>query len=321
MAEFFDLASLAKPLVTAPLALELLDLDADRRAELGFDDRRVPLTVRQLLSHTSGLPPWRPYTGEPLAKQLRRSLVPGLHPLLRDGIAGTSVYSDLGYRLLGELLEGTTGRPWRDLGAERTGLQPAPFPLVPAALPEAQDGAAWRLATDHPVPPAAPNLPHDANARAGMPGHAGFGGTPAQVELALQGWWASGAPRRMAQVQAQGEDGQPWGLGLHRIPEGQGRFGALLERLPEGLQGIHVLSDPGTAQPAPAPPVEAPVWATRWWGHFGYTGGALFLRPHTGLTIALLVNRRGPAGELLEVDELRSRRWGVLAAWVARLGY
>lgn len=92
MNRFYDLASLAKPLVTAPLALAFLDLDADRRWTLGFHDRETPLTVRQLLSHTSGLPPWRPFTGEALAIQLRRAVVG--HPLLRPATLGLATYSD-----------------------------------------------------------------------------------------------------------------------------------------------------------------------------------------------------------------------------------
>ena len=93
MSRFYDLASLAKPLVTAPLALAFLDLDADRRWSLGFHDRTEPLTVRQLLSHSSGLPPWRPYTGEAVAQQLRRP-VPE-HPLLRAGTPGPVSYTHL----------------------------------------------------------------------------------------------------------------------------------------------------------------------------------------------------------------------------------
>jgi len=80
---FFDLASLTKPLVTAPLALAFLDLDADRRGQLGFRERKQPLTVRQLLSHSAGLPPWLPYTGEPLPAQLGRGWPDGGLPLLQ----------------------------------------------------------------------------------------------------------------------------------------------------------------------------------------------------------------------------------------------
>lgn len=115
MTPFYDLASLAKPLVTAPLALACLDLDADRRWALGFHDRETPLTVRQLLSHSSGLPPWRPFTDEPVAEQLRHP-VPD-HPLLRPATPGLATYSDLNYRLLAELVERETGVPFARLGA------------------------------------------------------------------------------------------------------------------------------------------------------------------------------------------------------------
>ena len=128
MPAWFDLASLAKPLVTAPLALARLDLEADRRRQLGFDDRPEPLTVRALLSHSAGLPPWLPYTGEPLAAQLKRGFPGGAHPKLAPGVPGQSLYSDLGYRLLAELLEAETGRPFASLGAEASGLVPAPWP-------------------------------------------------------------------------------------------------------------------------------------------------------------------------------------------------
>lgn len=318
MDPFFDLASLTKPLVTAPLALRHLDLDEDRRGEMGFEDWPLPLTVRGLLSHATGLPPWLPFTGEPLADQLRRGFPEGAHPLLRRGTPGTSFYSDLGFRLLAERVEWATGRPWRELGAEATGLSPAPYPVTPMPLPDAQDAEAWRLAApDVPVPPQQSSLPHDANARAGMIGHAGFGGTPTQVRLALERWHEGGWPMRMAVAQARTEDGQPWGLGLHRIPRGQGRYGALLAGLPEELGGIHVLPSTEEGRPEPAPMLGSADFDTPWWGHFGFTGGALFLRPDTGLTVCVLVHRRGPDGELLDAEALRARRWGVLSDFVS----
>ena len=59
----FDLASLTKPLVTTPLALQYLDLDRDLTDLPVLSDFRKqawPLTARRLLSHTAGLPPWLP---------------------------------------------------------------------------------------------------------------------------------------------------------------------------------------------------------------------------------------------------------------------
>lgn len=315
MSGFYDLASLAKPLVTAPLALAFLDLDADRRWELGFPERETPLTVRQLLSHSSGLPPWRPYTGESVAAQLRRP-VPD-HPLLRPAAPGLATYSDLNYRLLAELLEAETGVPFRRLGAA-SGLSPAPWTPAPVDLPDAPDAEAWRLATALPLPRRDPGLPHDANARAGMPGHAGFGATAPQLRSVLARWMAGGWPRRMAVAAADGERGACWGLGLQVAFDGAGCFGQVLSRIPPG-PGIHVLEDPSPEIPSPAPASEPdPGRPSGWWFHLGYAGPALFYRPADQACVALLVHRRGPAGELLDVEALRARRWQALARGVAR---
>lgn len=317
---FFDLASLTKALVTAPLALEHLDLDRDRRRQLGFTDRAEPLTVRQLLSHSSGLPPWLPYLREPLADQLRRGFPTGGHPLLRAGKKGTAVYSDLGYRLLAELLEAEQHRPFPMLGRQATGLVPAPWEAAPVAVPDGPDAEAWALAAPEvPLPLRKPNLPHDANARAGMRGHAGFGGTSESLKAWLARWVAAGFPVRMALDTAAGEEGEAWGLGLRRVPGGRGRFGELLAQLPGRPLGIHLAVAQAFELPLPAPRTEGPAHPTEWWFHLGYTGGALFVRPTDGSTLLLLAHRRGPAGELLDAETLRARRWALLETLVARI--
>lgn len=312
---FYDLASLTKPLVTAPLALAFLDLDVDRRWALGFHDRAAPLTARQLLSHSSGLPPWRPYTGESVAAQLHRA-VPE-HPLLRSATPGLATYSDLNYRLLGELLEAECGVPWAKLG-EASGLSAAPWAAAPAEVPDGPDAEAWALATDAAWPPRHPHLPHDSNARAGMPGHAGFGTTAPQLRAALARWVAAGWPERMARAIAEGEDGSRWGLGLQVAFQRAGRFGQLLSSIPPGLD-LQVLEDPTEALAPPAPPLgDAPGAPSGWWYHTGYTGPALFYRPADRCCLALLVHRRGPAGELLDAEQLRARRWAALARFVGQ---
>ena len=307
-----DLASLAKPLVTAPLALAFLDLEADRRWQLGFTERETPLTVRQLLSHSAGLPPWRPYTGEALAVQLRRPV--GADPLLRPAVVGESTYSDLGYRLLAELLEAELGLPWRGLGAAASGLSPWPWEPPPVALPPGRDWEAWGAATDLPFPESAPDRPHDANARAGMRGHAGFGGTEAQFRAALKAWVGAGWPARMAVPTARTAEGQGWGLGLLQAQRGEGRFAELLRRIPEGIGGVHVRCEAETAAPTPPPSLsKRPGEPTGWWYHTGYTGCLLAVRPSDGCTVGLLLHRLGPGGELLDEAALRGRRWGALA--------
>ncbi len=314
---FYDLASLTKPLVTAPLALAFLDLDADRRWSLGFPDRGTPLTVRQLLSHSSGLPPWRPFTGEPVAVQLRRD-VPE-HPLLRAATLGLATYSDLNYRLLAEVLAAETGVPFARLG-QACGLSAALWRMAPTEVPDGPDAVAWGLATERPLPPRTPNLPHDANARAGMPGHAGFGTTAPQLRAALARWVAAGWPERMATVAAEGENGSRWGLGLQVAFAGGGRFGQLLSKIPAGA-GLHVLENATAAAPLAAPPLaDQPGAASGWWFHLGYTGPALFFRPSDLSCIALLLHRRGPEGELLDAEALRARRWELLARFVGQSG-
>jgi len=314
---FYDLASLAKPLVTAPLALAFLDLDADRRWALGFHDRDSPLTVRQLLSHSSGLPPWRPFTDEPVAHQLRREVAG--HPLLRPATPGLATYSDLNYRLLAELLEAETGVPFAKLGAA-LGLSPAPWSTPPAVVPDGPDAAAWSLATETPLPPRSPGLPHDANARAGMQGHAGFGVTPAQLHAALSRWVAAGWPQRMAVETTPGEDGAKWGLGLQVAHAGPGRFGQLLSRIPLGA-GVQLVEDPTEVASPPAPGLETdPGPASGWWFHLGYTGPALFYRPSDRACLGLLLHRRGPGGGLLDAESLRARRWAALARFVGQSG-
>jgi len=317
MNKLFDLAYLTKPLVTAPLALEHLDLDSDRRRALGFSKRPEPLTVRQLLSHSSGLPPWLPFTGEPLPAQLERGFPAGGHLLLRAAEVGVSTYSDLNFRMLGEVLTKETGRPFAELGAQASGLSPTPWSQAPTAVPDGPDAEAWRIAEPAiPVPPRSPLLPHDANARAGMQGHAGFGGTPGQVQACLEAWIAKGHPQRMAVDTAQATDGTRWGLSLQRSMSGTSRFGQLLAKIPRSFRGVHVLVSESSELGPELPPDGPAGEPTDWWMHFGYTGPALFVRPGDGACLCLLTHRRGPGGALLDPRQLQARRWKMLAEWV-----
>ncbi len=315
---FYDLASLTKPLLTAPLAHAFLDLDADRRFALGFHDREEPLTARQMLCHASGLTPWRPFTGEAVAVQLRRP-VSG-HALLRDAKPDEATYSDLGYRLLAELIEAETRVPFAKLGAAMSGLAPAPWRDAPVQVPDGPDAEAWRAVEPGlAVPPPHARLPHDLNARAGMVGHAGFGGTARQVRNWLSLWSSQWAVCMCVEASREA-DGSVWGLGLRRAHHGSGRFAELLARLPMGV-GLQVIEDATTAFSAPAPVLGLePGPASDWWCHFGFTGPAVFFRPSDGACLALLLHRLGPAGELLDAEGLRARRWEILAAFTAKLG-
>lgn len=311
---FYDLASLTKPLVTAALAHAYLDLDADRRWQLGFHERAEPLTVRQLLSHSSGLPPWLPFTGEPLAAQLRRSPLPGNHSLLRSAQVGESTYSDLGYRAIAELLEKELGLSWKQLGAAASGLAPAPWSEAPVPLPPGQDAVAWAEAEpDLPFPDPGRNLPHDANARAGMIGAAGFGATAIQLQASLERWMGAKWPDRMAVETARSQDGDIWGLGLQRVT---GLYADLLGRIPLGAGGVHVMESASMDIQLALAPAPEMLASTAFWQHLAYTGPALFVRLEDRCCIALLCHRLGADGSLLSLEQLRVRRVEILKGFL-----
>ena len=106
----YDLASLTKPLVTGLLCARMIETGAlhpddfvsTHLAEFGREDKRS-ITVRHLVTHTSGLPAWRPLylladdpndALEAIAEQ-PLDYKPGEHV----------IYSDLGFVALGFLLQ------------------------------------------------------------------------------------------------------------------------------------------------------------------------------------------------------------------------
>ncbi|WP_338674822.1 serine hydrolase [Streptomyces sp. SCSIO 30461] len=109
----FDLASVSK-LFTSVLAVQLIE-----RGELGLDDRvaaylprfgaagKQGITVRQLLTHTSGLRPWIPLYEEPTREARLRRL--WREAPTRPPGSGYR-YSDLGMITLQLVLEEITGR-------------------------------------------------------------------------------------------------------------------------------------------------------------------------------------------------------------------
>ncbi|HEY0405465.1 MAG TPA: serine hydrolase domain-containing protein [Pyrinomonadaceae bacterium] len=117
----YDMASLTKPLVTGLLCAQRiergeLDLDTEVARLLPEFDRadKREITLRQLLTHTSGLPAWRPLyitTGGDPARALQAIAVEAL-----EAAPGARVrYSDLGFITLGFLLERITKSRLADL--------------------------------------------------------------------------------------------------------------------------------------------------------------------------------------------------------------
>jgi CubicO group peptidase (beta-lactamase class C family) len=111
----YDLASLTKPLVTGLLCARRIEagaltLDSSVSHYLPEFDRadKHAITVRELLTHTSGLPAWRPLYI--LTEGRPEATVSAIASLDLEYPPGTRVlYSDLGFITLGLLLERLTG--------------------------------------------------------------------------------------------------------------------------------------------------------------------------------------------------------------------
>jgi serine-type D-Ala-D-Ala carboxypeptidase len=125
----YDLASLTKPLITGLLCarrVELGELTLDSAVahylpEFDRTDKHM-ITVRELLTHTSGLPAWRPLYVT--AEGTRDAVVAAIANEALEYSPGARVlYSDLGFIALGFLLERMTGIRFVEL-AQREIIEP-----------------------------------------------------------------------------------------------------------------------------------------------------------------------------------------------------
>jgi CubicO group peptidase (beta-lactamase class C family) len=294
----FDLASLTKVVATLPCVLRLaaagrLGLDDPVRRYLrGFGGAgKDAVTVRQLLTHTSGLPSHRyyyEYLHDPA--QLRAAAL--AEPLVTA--PGTIVcYSDIGFIVLGELCTTVTGDRLDRLVTELvcTPLGMSDTGYLPAA------GLAGRIASTEPVArQAKTGVVHDENAEAlgGVAGHAGLFATAADLSWYAAAWAVAGSALATS-------------LGL----PGPLRAEALRCQT-EGMPNAARPGDGGPGQTRPAPGRRGLGWGLRGdrsdhmgdgWpssgaGHTGFTGTSLSIDPVSGLWAVLLTNAvhfgRGP---------------------------
>jgi len=216
----FDLASLTKIVATTTAVLALAG-----HGRLGLDEpaarylpeftalRDGPVTIRHLLTHTSGLPDTRKFyqwcsTRDELFRDLFAT------PL--EAPPGTRVtYSDLGFMALGEIVAAVAGEPLDaavrslvtgPLGMTSTGYTPAAAPERFAATERRDDGTAWN------------GVVHDENARlmGGVAGHAGLFSVVADL-AAFCAWWVSAADVAVpAALRREAESSQTAGLGGSR---------------------------------------------------------------------------------------------------------
>jgi CubicO group peptidase (beta-lactamase class C family) len=270
---WYDLASLTKVLCTVPLLLARiaegrLDPAAPLRellpevAWLQPSPSLAEARLIELVTHTSGLSAWEPlYT---LGRD-RATLLAGLLQARLGDTRGQIVYSDLGYMLLGHLLERHAEAPLEQQAAalyariglaDQLGFRAAPERCAPT------ERCPWRGRLLR-------GEVHDENAAAlgGVAGHAGLFGTLAGVAgfawaLLERQLFAEPVVAYLAREQARGADGERRGFGW-------------------------VLAHPGWSGGDLAGP--------RTIGHTGFTGTGLWIDLDRGRRTVLLTNRVHPS--------------------------
>jgi CubicO group peptidase (beta-lactamase class C family) len=325
----FDLASLTKPLVGATVTMALVDrgvvsLDEEITESLPELGRLSGegVTLRRVLSHTSGLPGWRPLYVWARGSSEILGTVDGL------GLAaapGTRVeYSDLGFIVLGLALERAGGRPLAELAAElvfdplglhRTTYRPS-SPADAFATTErgnaferrmaewaGLDFAGWRTEFH-------PGEVNDGNAHYGLDGisaHAGLFSDAHDLGILGEMWRGRGTwmDRRVLSEAVVGRavgdtsGGLGRGLGWDLMKQD----GPTLEELTRADAGFF----PPTKTPwTPRPSGE--LLSPGAFGHTGFTGTSIWIDPARELVAVLLTNATHPRVDLDKpVNALRAR--------------
>lgn len=175
----FDLASLTKVLATTPSWILMATEEPgilDQSIKRWFPDTpadKACITPRCLLAHASGLPAWHPYYLLPPSRQTQEASAARILAVpLKYSPGRDSIYSDLGFILLGFIIEKETNRNLEQFSRERIY---EPLGLAEDLLFSPNNGN--RITLTRAGDPA--GLVNDLNARAlgGVAGHAGLFGT------------------------------------------------------------------------------------------------------------------------------------------------
>jgi CubicO group peptidase (beta-lactamase class C family) len=320
----YDLASLTKPLITALLVVRfaergVLDLAAPlaRYLDEFNDEDQREITLSQLLTHTSGLPNWRPLYVE----AQDRADVPAAiaRTLLEQPPVNSSsevIYSDLNYILLGFILERVIGdridrlarrEIFDRLGLERTMFNPPAELLRETAATE--HGQEFELA----------NAIADARTRSW--------GDPTALASPFRQRVISSTRWRTGVIWGEVHDGNANFMGgtaghaglfstareAFRIAN-QFLPGSELLR-PESLELFAQNLTPGCATSrsiawilAETPECSAgPALPPTALGHNGFTGTSIWMDPRKGRVFILLTNRVHPRVDAIDMRQIRQR--------------
>ena len=283
----FDLASVTKVGATTAMAMLLYDrgqLNLQQRVkdvlpEFATDDtRREQISLEMLLAHSSGLPAYERLFERARSREELMKLACNV-PLVAD--PGTHAeYSDIGFILLGEILERIAGEPldvfcageiWAALRMKATCFRPEE--RFRSQIPPTRDDRQFR----HRV---IQGEVHDENASVmgGVSGHAGAFGNTSDL---------------MAFSRAM--------LGYEP---------ALFRKETIALFTRRQSSPAGTSRAlgwdTPSPPSQSGShFSPSSFGHLGYTGTSLWIDGERQIAIALLTNRTWPDHQSKLIKQIR----------------
>jgi CubicO group peptidase (beta-lactamase class C family) len=294
----FDLASLTKPIATATAVMLLaaegaIDLDEPVAKYLPAAGERgkEQVRVRHLLTHSSGLKPWRPFHEALLERERKKGERLLGTPAAKEAIlerifrstlvhepGEAAVYGDLDFILLGALVEAVAKQPLDEFCAARIfaplGLADTRFVRIGDGQPPLPEAVRRRCAATENCPWRGRVLwgeVHDPNAWAmgGVAGHAGLFAPADDVlrfaEAVLDVWhgrsdrWPQEWLRRFLTRQ-EGPAGATWTLGWDTPTPGA------------SSSGKHFT--PGATV-----------------GHLGFTGTSLWIDLEREAVVVMLTNR------------------------------
>ncbi|HHW09848.1 MAG TPA: beta-lactamase family protein [Firmicutes bacterium] len=295
----YDLASLTKVVATTTCTLIMLEQGAFR-----LDDtvrHFIPeflhenITIRHLLTHTSGLPAWKPLyqlgtTPEEMMAALYR-----MPPAYETG--SKVEYSCLGFILLGELLNRIAGKPLNLLAEE---LVFAPLKLQDTAfLPGLRlKERAAPTEPDRKTGQYLQGVVHDENARhlGGVAGNAGLFSTAYDLAVFCQMYLNKGV---YAKKQVLSPDTVELAITNHTPGLNSSRG------LGWVIKGNHPYSSAGD------------LFSPSSYGHTGFTGTSIWIDPELDLYLVLLTNGVHPSRQQAQHIRLRPLLANAVAAAVS----
>jgi len=283
----YDLASLTKAVVTTSIVMQLVERDSlSLQAPVAtyFPDfaknGKEKVTIKQLLCHTSGLRAhtyFSKYCTTP--EQLFNAIAADS---LLSAPGTTTLYSDLGFMLLGRIVETITEKSLASNFHERfavpLGMRSTMFTPPPSLLwriaPVEKD-TLWPFSRERP-------LVHDQNAAllGGVAGHAGLYGTTGDLVLMTAMLMNNGNSNgqvyfRQATLRTfLSRRNSPRALGWDlRSPEGHSSAGD--------------------------------YFSNSSYGHLGFTGTSIWIDPEKKLAVILLSNRVYPTSDNIKIRKFR----------------